>query len=134
MWKNSSCVRSLLALDYPADRREIIVVDDASTPPLAEALHDLPIRLLRQERNIGQSAARNLAATMASGTVLAFIDNDCAAEPDWLCGLLPYLDDPSVAMIGGRVVAPPARGAVAGPIRRCRFGGCSGAPSIARRG
>ena len=107
------CVQSLLALDYPADHREIIVVDDASTPPLAEALHDLPIRLLRQERNIGQSAARNLAATMASGTVLAFIDNDCVAEPDWLRGLLPYLDDPSVAMIGGRVVAPPARGAVA---------------------
>jgi mycofactocin system glycosyltransferase len=107
------CARSLLALDYPADQREIIVVDDASTPPLAEALRDLPILLLRQERNIGQSAARNLAATMANGAVLAFIDNDCMAEPDWLRGLLPYLDDPSVAMIGGRVVAPPARGAVA---------------------
>ncbi|MDG4605676.1 MAG: mycofactocin biosynthesis glycosyltransferase MftF [Candidatus Contendobacter sp.] len=107
------CVQSLLALDYPADRRELIVVDDASTPPLAEILGDLPITLLRQERNIGQSAARNLAAAAASGTVLAFIDNDCVAEPDWLRTLLPHLDDPAVAMVGGRVVAPPARGAVA---------------------
>ncbi len=107
------CVQSLLALDYPADRLEIIVVDDASTPPLAEALRDLPIQLLRQERNIGQSAARNLAATLASGAILAFIDNDCVAEPDWLRRLLPYLDDPAVAIVGGRVTAPPARGAVA---------------------
>ncbi|CDH47714.1 membrane hypothetical protein [Candidatus Contendobacter odensis Run_B_J11] len=107
------CVQSLLALDYPADCREIIVVDDASMPPLGEVLHDLPITLLRQERNIGQSAARNLAAAMASGTVLAFIDNDCVAEPDWLRTLLPYLADPSVAIVGGRVVAPPVRGAVA---------------------
>ncbi|MCP5196124.1 MAG: mycofactocin biosynthesis glycosyltransferase MftF [Gammaproteobacteria bacterium] len=107
------CVQSLLALDYPVDRREIIVIDDASTPPLIEALRDLPIRFVRQERNIGQSAARNLAATMANGAVLAFIDNDCVAEPDWLRSLLPYLDDPMVAMIGGRVTAPPMQGMVA---------------------
>ncbi|TVR57901.1 MAG: mycofactocin system glycosyltransferase [Candidatus Competibacteraceae bacterium] len=107
------CVQSLLALDYPADRREIIVVDDASEPPLAAALRDLPVEIVRQDRNIGQSAARNLAAALASGTVLAFIDNDCVAEPDWLRGLLPYLDEPTVAMVGGRVAAPPARGAVA---------------------
>jgi mycofactocin system glycosyltransferase len=107
------CVKSLLALDYPADRREIIVVDDASTPPLIEVLNDLPIRLLRQERNIGQSAARNLAAAMAGGTILAFIDNDCVAEPGWLRTLLPYLDDPAVAVVGGRVAAHPAHGVVA---------------------
>ena len=107
------CVQSLLALDYPADRREIIIVDDASEPPLAEALRDLPIQLVRQERNIGQSAARNLAATIASGEILAFIDNDCVAEPDWLRSLLPYLDQPAMAIVGGRIIAPPARGAVA---------------------
>ncbi len=107
------CVQSLLALDYPADRREIIVVDDASEPPLAPALRDLPIQLLRQDRNLGQSAARNLAAAAAKGAVLAFIDNDCVAEPDWLRTLLPYLNEPAVAMVGGRVAAPPARGVVA---------------------
>ena len=107
------CVRSLLALDYPADRREIIVVDDASTPPLSSVLSGLAITLLRQERNIGQSAARNLAATAASGTVLAFTDNDCVVEPDWLRALIPYLNDPDIAIIGGRVMAPSAQSAVA---------------------
>jgi len=107
------CVQSLLALDYPANRREIIVVDDASAPPLAEVLRDLPVQLLRQDRNIGQSAARNRAAMLAHGEILAFIDNDCVAEPDWLRRLLPYLGDPEVAIVGGRAVAPPVQGMVA---------------------
>ncbi|MBL8258358.1 MAG: mycofactocin biosynthesis glycosyltransferase MftF [Candidatus Competibacteraceae bacterium] len=107
------CARSLLALDYPADRREIIVVDDASDPPLAPVLADLPVTLLRQDRNIGQSAARNLAASAATGTVLAFTDNDCVVEPGWLRALVPYLADPKVAIVGGRVLAAPAQGAIA---------------------
>ena len=107
------CVQSLLALDYPAERCEIIVVDDASTPPLSAVLDDLPITLLRQERNIGQSAARNLAATIATGTVLAFTDNDCVVERGWLRALVPYLADPTIDMVGGQVIAPPAQGGVA---------------------
>lgn len=101
-----TCVESLLALDYPLARREIIVVDDASEPPLAAYLEDLPVRLLRQDHNIGQSAARNLAAKEAQGELLAFIDNDCVADPTWLKKLTPYLNQPQVAIAGGRVVAP----------------------------
>lgn len=108
-----ACVESLLALDYPDGRVEIIVVDDASDPPLAAALADLPVRLLRQEQNIGQSAARNLAAAEANGELLAFIDNDCVAAPDWLRVLVPHLTDPTVGIVGGRVVAPPPVGPVA---------------------
>lgn len=108
-----ACVQSLLALDYPADRREIIVVDDASDPPLAAALGGLPIRLLRLERNVGQSAARNLAAAEAAGEVLAFTDNDCVADPGWLRALIPHFRDPEVAIVGGRVIAAKAPGVVA---------------------
>jgi len=108
------CVQSLLALDYPAGHLEILVVDDASTPPLASMLQDLPITLLRQERNIGQSAARNLAAAAAArGSILAFTDNDCTVEPDWLRALVPYLADPKIAIVGGRVLAAPAQGPIA---------------------
>ncbi len=108
-----ACVVSLLALDYPRDLVEIVVVDDASDPPLAEALGGLPVRLLRLERNVGQSAARNLAAAEAEGELLAFIDNDCSADPGWLRALVPYFDDPDIAVVGGRVVAPPPDGTVA---------------------
>jgi len=108
-----ACIESLLALDYPAECLEIIVVDDASQPPLAPALDGLPIRLLRQERNIGQSAARNLAAAQANGSVLAFIDNDCEADAGWLKALVPYLGEPAMGIVGGRVDAPFVMGWIA---------------------
>ncbi len=108
-----ACIQSLLAQDYPGPPAEIIVVDDASEPPLAPALAGLPVRLIRLERNAGQSAARNLAAAEAEGDLLAFIDNDCVADPSWLRTLVPYLTDPGQAIIGGRVSAPPPSGAVA---------------------
>lgn len=108
-----ACVESLLAQNYPAELLEVIVVDDASTPPLAPALAGLPIRLLRQDENIGQSAARNHAAELARGAVLAFLDNDCVATPDWLRTLVAALDEPGVDIAGGRVLAPPPEGPVA---------------------
>lgn len=107
-----TCVMSLLALDYPTQRREIIVVDDASEPPLTEYLYDLPVRLLRQDHNIGQSAARNLAAKKAQGDLLAFIDNDCVADPGWLKKLVLYINQPQVAIAGGRVAAPASEGPI----------------------
>lgn len=108
-----ACAQSLLALGYPGAPPEIIIVDDASDPPLAPALSGLPVRLLRLERNVGQSAARNLAAAEATGQVLAFIDNDCIADPGWLRTLVPYFGDSAIAIVGGRVVAAPAAGPVA---------------------
>lgn len=111
-----ACVESLLALDYPRESIEIMVVDDASDPPLAGALAGLPIRLLRLEHNIGQSAARNLAAAEADGALLAFIDNDCVAGPGWLADLVPYFADPDIAIVGGRVIAPPPTGAATGGV------------------
>jgi mycofactocin system glycosyltransferase len=108
-----ACVQSLLSLDYPRERIEILVVDDASDPPLAAALVGLPVRLLRLEHNIGQSAARNLAAAEADGELLAFTDNDCMADAGWLRDLVPYLGDPDIAIVGGRIIAPSPSGAVA---------------------
>ncbi len=106
-----ACVESLTRLDYPADQVEIIVVDDGSEPPLAETLADLPAQVVRPEQgNIGQSAARNMAAHLAQGEILAFIDNDCLATPDWLQKLLPHFFDASLDIVGGRVISPPLTG------------------------
>ena len=108
-----ACAESLLALDYPDDGLEVLVVDDASEPPLSEALGDLPVRVMRLEENAGQSAARNLATEAAQGEVIAFIDNDCLAHPDWLRALVPPLCEPGIDVAGGRVLSPPPDGRVA---------------------
>jgi len=99
-----ACLRSLAGLRHPPDRLEVIVVDDAS----AVRVTPRPgVRVLRSDRPLGPAAARNLGARAAGGDVLAFLDSDCTAEPDWLAELLPEFTDLEVAAVGGRVL--PAR-------------------------
>ncbi|MFV9502944.1 MAG: mycofactocin biosynthesis glycosyltransferase MftF [Oscillochloridaceae bacterium umkhey_bin13] len=107
-----ACIESLLALDYPGELSEIIVVDDASQPPLATVLADLPVQLVRHEQSQGPSAARNVGIALARGAVVAFTDNDCLVQPDWLRKLIPYLGDPRIGFVGGRVVGPPEGGPI----------------------
>jgi mycofactocin glycosyltransferase len=98
----TACLLSLERLRHPADRLEVIVVDDGSAVPVAAPAG---IRVIRSGRPAGPAAARNLGAGAAGGDVLAFLDSDCAAEPDWLEALLPEFADPVVAAAGGRVRA-----------------------------
>jgi mycofactocin glycosyltransferase len=103
-----ACLRSLAAMDFPAERLDVIVVDDASTDGTREAVQAGPasrVRLLARETHSGQSACRNAGAAEAGGDVLAFIDSDCIASPEWLKSLVGDFDDPSVVAVGGGVHA-----------------------------
>ncbi len=78
------CLAALLRMDYPADRYEVIVVDDGSDPPVEplvrEAVGAATCRFIRQE-NHGPGPARNAGAAQARGRWLAFTDDDCAPRP-----------------------------------------------------
>ena len=100
------CLESLLSLDYPALRREIIVVDDASRDHTVSVVENYDVRLIVQPKNMGQSAARNVGVRAAKGEIVAFIDSDCTADPHWLRELLPYFNDPRLALVGGYVGTP----------------------------
>jgi GT2 family glycosyltransferase len=80
----AACVAALEALDYPAERVEVIVVEDS-------------------EGN-GAAAARNRGARRARGELVAFTDDDCVPAPGWLRALAgSWPGDPAVA-VGGRTV------------------------------
>jgi glycosyltransferase involved in cell wall biosynthesis len=53
----------------------------------------------------GVSGNRNSGALAARGQVLAFLDDDCFAAPDWLALLCQHLDRAEVIGVGGRIVA-----------------------------
>lgn len=97
------CLASLEKLDYPADKVEVIVVDDASRDHTPAVVRRSDARLIIQPYNRGQSAARNTGAGVARGEIIAFLDSDCMASPRWLRDLVPYFQDPRVALVGGFV-------------------------------
>ena len=85
---------------------EVIIVDDGSTDQtpqlLAEAMGRLPwLRVLRMQRNAGQSAAFEAGFEAASGDVIATIDADLQNDPEEIPRLLPMLDEHQVDMITG---------------------------------
>lgn len=98
-----SCLDSLFALEYPSDRYEIVVVDDNSSDSTVDVINNYGVRLLANQVNMGQSAARNLGVSHARGDIIAFTDSDCIVSPRWLCELVPYFEDGKNALVGGYV-------------------------------
>jgi glucosyl-dolichyl phosphate glucuronosyltransferase len=67
---------------------------------LGEGVHVLP-----NGGAPGLSGARNTGVAAARGEVVAFLDDDAVAAPDWLERLVRPYDDPRVVGVGGRVIA-----------------------------
>jgi GT2 family glycosyltransferase len=100
------CVRSLLALRYPADRLELRIVDNGSKDGTMDALRAYGDRIvLMSERKRGPSAARNAGVAATGAEVIAFTDSDCVVDPDWLDHLVVPLQDARVAIAGGTIRA-----------------------------
>jgi O-antigen biosynthesis protein len=95
------CLLALNLQDHP-DYEVIVVADRAGLDAIAELPFFDRLKTTRQEET-GISAARNRGIALAAGQVVAFIDDDSAAEPTWLSRLsAPFADD-SVDAAGGFV-------------------------------
>lgn len=98
------CLASLLLLDYPKERLQVIVVDDGSCDDSAVvARRSGALVVPSGGTGRGPAAARNVGARSATGEILAFIDSDCSASTSWLAELLPAFNDPKMAAVGGQV-------------------------------
>jgi cellulose synthase/poly-beta-1,6-N-acetylglucosamine synthase-like glycosyltransferase len=107
----AACLDSILATDFPEERREILVVDNASTDGTATLIRSRPVRYLREERR-GVSNARNRGIAESGGEICVFLDADCVVEPQWLTELVRPFEDPEVGSVGGNLEhEPPANAA-----------------------
>lgn len=100
------CIDSLLQLDYPADRLELVCVDNASSDatPRILASYGERLRVLR-ETTRGPAAARNCGIRQTSGDVVALTDADCVVDRHWLRHLVAPLRDASVGIVGGKILS-----------------------------
>jgi GT2 family glycosyltransferase len=101
----AACLAAIARLDYPRDRIEVIVVDDGggSTSSIDQPFDGLSINRIVQP-HAGPAAARNNGAGHASGEFLAFTDDDCEPDPNWLNALLERLRSRPEAAVGGRTI------------------------------
>ena len=82
--------------------REIIVVIDHNPSLLDRVRGHMPdVIALENTRLAGASGARNTGVAVATGQIVAFLDDDAEAAATWLARLLPYYSDGSVLGVGG---------------------------------
>ncbi len=104
----AATLESLLQLDYPADRREIMVVSDASTDRTDEIVRsfaDRGVKLIRMERRNGKTAAENVAAAHLSGEIVVNTDASIRIGAASLKPLIAAFSDPTVGLASGRDVS-----------------------------
>ena len=97
-------VESVLAQTVP--QLELIVVDDRSSPPIADALRavdDERLRVVRHHARPGPSAARNTALRLARTPLVSQLDSDDVWHPEYLEAILPRFDDPQVGLVYANV-------------------------------
>jgi len=102
------CLVSLMRMDYPPERREILVVDNGSTDRTAEIIKSFPVQYLREERQ-GCSAARNRGIQASRGEIVVSTDADCVASRGWLRELVKAFDEEGVGAVAGEVFAYPPK-------------------------
>jgi glucosyl-dolichyl phosphate glucuronosyltransferase len=95
-------VRSVEGQSLPA--KEMIVVVDHNPDLLDRVRENLPsVVAVENVENRGASGSKNTGASIAQGSIVAFLDDDAVAESDWLECLLPPFQDPRIIAVGGSI-------------------------------
>lgn len=128
-WRRPSllldCLHALSLQHFPVDHFEVIVVSDGDDPATADAIRSwrgperLQLQYLQLPVKGGPAAARNMGWQNAVGELVAFTDDDCQPEPDWLESLwCRHRASRAPVAYTGKVVVPlPAKKAITDHVR-----------------
>jgi GT2 family glycosyltransferase len=105
---NLQCLDSLRRVSWPADRLDVVLVDNASTDGVVARVRDgyPEVTVLEAGDNLGFAGGCNLAMRDLGDTDhVALLNNDAVAEPGWLGPLVRAVEsDPSVGAASSKVL------------------------------
>lgn len=98
----AATLRSLLALRYPADKLEVIVVDDGSTDNTLRVAQEFgshaQLRVFTKE-NGGKHSAMNFGLAKTSADLIGCLDADSIVAPEALMAIVPVFANPKVSAV-----------------------------------
>ena len=107
------CLNSLINQDYPKQDYAIIVVNDGSTDNTENVIESLkkknPNIIYIKIKHSGQGAARNAGLRRAEGKFIAFTDDDCVVESNWLKKIDENFKKYDADAVGGSIINPTNR-------------------------
>jgi glycosyltransferase involved in cell wall biosynthesis len=100
-----NCLNSLFNLNYPQSKFNIVVVDGGSNDGTREiVIEEYPKVDFVIERRRGMAYARNTGWKHARGEVIAYTDDDCIVDSNWLRRLVYSLNSTGAASAGGPLI------------------------------
>lgn len=102
--KLAECLASLAAQTLDRSSFEIVVVDDCSSDATREVAKRYATRVIRNAHNLGPAVSRNIGSRATTAPIIAFTDDDCVPDHDWLRELVHAFGDPAVLAVGGKIV------------------------------
>jgi GT2 family glycosyltransferase len=102
-----SCLSSLLELDYPESRLEIILCDNGSIDGSVDFVQQnfTRVRVVALDRNYGFAEGNDRAARVAAGEWVGFLNNDMRVGPSWVKDMLLATDArPNVVCLASRIL------------------------------
>jgi GT2 family glycosyltransferase len=101
------CFASLTKVDYPPEKLELMMVDNASTDDSVKYVRDHypQVRIEQSEENVGFAAGNNLGAAAATGQYVVFLNNDMWVDPCFVYGLVEAIQsEPDVVCAGAKIL------------------------------
>ena len=115
----SLCIESINALSFAKPGYEVLIIDNNSTDTTpavckdaAAKFPDLTLRYIH-EPSQGVAYSRTRGAKESKGTIVAYIDDDCLADPNWLNEIVNFYDSHADCMSSGGRIIPEYRVPVA---------------------
>lgn len=97
-------IENSLALDYPKEKLEIVIVSDASsdkTEEISKAYESAGVITLRVEGRIGKSSCLNKVVPIASGEIIVFSDANSLFDEKAICEIVQNFADSTIGCVTG---------------------------------